>query len=53
MCAALDALKVRRDDEAHTYLRITRTLDAPSVTRSRFQDIYDGLKSVETILKNM
>lgn len=53
MTAALDALKTRRDDEAHTYLKITRTLDAPSVTRSRFQDVYDGLKSIETLLKRM
>lgn len=53
MCAALDTLKTRRNDEAHTYLRITRMLDAPSVTRSHFQDVYDGLKSIEALLKRM
>jgi hypothetical protein len=54
MKATLEDLKKSRDKEAHTHLKgVTKTLDAPSVTRARFVVIYDGLKEIETSLKRM
>lgn len=48
--AQLQSLKVMRDSLAHTYLKgsaATTVIDAPSVTKARFTDIYDGLKAFE------
>lgn len=48
MVAALSALKPYRDREAHTYIKgTTRKLDAPSITESRFWNIYYGLKDFD------
>ncbi len=52
--ASLNALTTRRNNEAHTHLKGTaRTLDAPSLTKSRFILIYDGLKDFENKLKQI
>lgn len=54
MQASLDTLKEHRNAEAHTHLKgTTRRLDAPSVTISRFSDVYNGLKTFEDELKRL
>ncbi|PYS89896.1 MAG: hypothetical protein DMF64_16500 [Acidobacteria bacterium] len=51
--AQLNALKAIRDTEAHTHLKgITKRLDAPSVTKGRFPDIYNGLTDIDTNIRN-
>ncbi len=52
--AQLGSLKTMRNSLAHTYLKgspATFKIDAPSVTRSRFNDIYVGLKAFQIQLK--
>lgn len=50
----LNTLKSLRDPEAHTHLKaLTRTIDSPSVTRARFQFVYDGLREYEKVIKNV
>lgn len=52
--AQLQSLKMMRDSLAHTYLKgsaVTMIIDAPSVTKARFTDIYDGLKAFEHELR--
>lgn len=52
--SALGALKQSRDSLAHTYLKDTAiTLDAPSVTKARFTDVYDGLVELERVLATL
>lgn len=52
--STLGSLKGPRDIQAHTHLKgVTMTLDAPSVTKSRFATVYDGLKDFEEKLKRM
>lgn len=52
MQATLDTLKTIRNLEAHTHIKgATKILDAPSVTKKRFIDVYVGLKDLETELK--
>jgi hypothetical protein len=54
MKSALGSLRTLRDTEAHTHLKgVTRRLDAPSVTKARFFDVYHGLREVETGLRKM
>lgn len=54
MKSALGSLQLPRDVEAHTHLKgITRRLDAPSVTKARFFQVYDGLREVEATLRKM
>ena len=54
MRASLSALKLRRDDLAHTYLKgMTPVLDAPSLTKLRFLDVYDGLSELEAGMKKL
>ncbi len=49
MTSSLSALKQRRDELAHTYIKgTTPTIDAPSVTKNRFQNVYEGLKDIES-----
>ena len=52
MKAALLTLKVQRDPEAHTHIKITRTINAPSVTLTQLMPIYDGLRDFESRIKN-
>jgi hypothetical protein len=52
MVSALRSLKPYRDQEAHEYIKgTTRTLDAPSVTKRRFVDVSNGLKDIDTYLR--
>jgi hypothetical protein len=54
--AQLKSLKTIRDGLAHTYLKgpaATMTIDAPSVTLARFNDIYSGLKAFEQGLRSI
>lgn len=54
MKAALNALKAQRDTVAHTYIKgITLRIDAPSITKQRFVDVYEGLKNIEHELKRL
>ena len=50
--STLGMLKGKRDAQAHTYVRgIMTTIDAPSVTLSKFQNLYEGLLEIDMILK--
>lgn len=52
--AELNNLKAARNKEAHTHLKgVTRTVDAPSVTITRFHSVYEGLKDIENTLKRL
>jgi hypothetical protein len=54
LMAQLNSLKVARNGLAHTYLKgpvAMMAIDAPSVTKSRFNDIYTGLKSFDHSLR--
>lgn len=54
MVAALESLKPFRDEQAHQYIKgTTRAIDAPSVTRSRFYVIFNGLKNVDNVLRSL
>lgn len=56
MKAALEMLKASRNSAAHTYVKSLAggaTIDAPSVSMSYFQDIYDGLKDIESNMKSL
>lgn len=52
MVAALSQLKQQRDPEAHTHLKgMTRTINAPSVTITQFQPVYDGLLAFDSAIR--
>jgi len=52
--SALGTLKVARNREAHTHLKgVTRQVDAPSITISLFNHVFDGLKDIELNLKEL
>lgn len=54
--AQLALLKTMRDRLAHTYIKGTpqaNSVDAPSVTRSRLVDIYEGLKAFQKALGSL
>lgn len=56
MKAALGLLKGSRNAVAHTYVKNPAAgtpIAAPSVSISYFNDIYDGLKDIETKMKRM
>jgi len=54
MKATLNALKEQRDQVAHTHIKgITLRIDAPSITKQRFVDVYEGLKNIEHELKRL
>lgn len=54
MQAALGILKTHRNTEAHTHLKgMTRRLDAPSVSKRRFIEVYGGLKNFEDELRRL
>jgi hypothetical protein len=51
MKGSLSFLKERRDQQAHTYIKgRTVHIDAPSVTARHFQNVYDGLTHIESLL---
>jgi hypothetical protein len=51
MEAALSFLKPFRNSYAHTHLKIAASIDAPSLTRSKFQPVYDGLMEFERVIR--
>jgi hypothetical protein len=52
--STLQTLRTARNAEAHTYVKgTTRAIDAPSVTLSRFQPIYLGLRALDTRLQKL
>jgi 2-iminobutanoate/2-iminopropanoate deaminase len=52
MTSSLGELKQRRDNQAHTYIKgTTLNIDAPSLTKNRFQKVYEGLKDIEACLR--
>jgi hypothetical protein len=52
MKAALDYLKTPRNSAAHTFIKgMTLTLDAPSVTLSKFLVLLDGFKNFVDTMK--
>lgn len=54
MKAALAALTIQRNTEAHTHLKgTTGRLDAPSATKRKFIEVYGGLKSFEYELRRV
>jgi hypothetical protein len=54
MVAALTSLKPFRDEQAHQYIKgTTLTIDAPSVSRSRFYLIFNGLRNVDNVLTSL
>ena len=54
MTSSLGALKQRRDELAHTYIKgTTPTIDAPSLTKNRFLNVYEGLKDIESCINKM
>ena len=54
MTSTLDTLKIIRNTEAHTHIKgITKRIDAPSLTKSRFLPIFEGLKDIDLKLRNL
>ena len=53
MKSELGNLTRKRNEEAHTHIKITRTINAPSVTLRQFYAIYEGLVELEHKLKLM
>jgi len=54
LTAALTALKTNRDNQAHTYIKgTTLILDAPSLTRTRFEDVYEGLSNFDNTMRKL
>ncbi|MGH7871240.1 MAG: hypothetical protein ACREQO_03355 [Candidatus Binatia bacterium] len=50
--STLGSLRVARDSVAHTHLKgTTRGLDAPSMTISRYQVVYDGLMDIDRTMR--
>lgn len=50
--ATLSTLKLARNAEAHTHLKgVTKVLNAPSVTMSQFNDVYNGLRAYDVALR--
>ncbi len=51
---ALGALKMSRDSLAHTYLKGTAfSIDAPSVTKSRFSALFNGMDEFERVMRKL
>lgn len=54
MKSSLGTLKAERDRVAHTYLsNVTQRLSAPSIVASHFQNVYDGLKDIESCVRRL
>ena len=49
--AQLAVLKASRDPEAHTHIKGTKTINAPSITISQFDHVYAGLKHIEKLVR--
>ena len=48
---ALSFLKPFRNSHAHTHLRTAASINAPSLTLSKFQPVYDGLLEFERAMR--
>lgn len=56
LIAALGLLKDARNSVAHTYIKkiaISNPIPAPSVTNTYLNDIYDGLKEIENVMRQL
>jgi hypothetical protein len=54
MKSSLLTLKDRRDTQAHTHIKgTTMIIDAPSVTKKHFLNVYDGLKNIESCVRKL
>ena len=54
MTSSLSVLRQRRNELAHTYIKgTTPTIDAPSLTKNRFLNVYKGLKDIESCINKM
>ena len=52
MQSTLISLKECRDKQAHTHLKdVTINIDSPSITQTRFQNVYNGLKNIESCIR--
>ncbi len=50
--SSLVTLTKCRNDEAHTHIKgVTKTIDAPSVTQTRFTAVFEGLKNLESCMR--
>ena len=51
---ALTILKKARNTQAHTHLKgVTHSINAPSITISHFETVYDGLRDFDTVLRKV
>lgn len=54
MKSTLGTLRFYRDSEAHTHIKgVTKKIDAPSVTKFRFWEVYEGLIDIDNKLKRL
>ena len=51
MKSELGNLFQKRNEEAHTHIKIAGTINAPSLTLRQFDSIYEGLFDIEQKLK--
>jgi len=51
MEGALSFLKPLRNSYAHTHLKIATSINAPSLTKSKFLPVYDGLVEFERVIR--
>lgn len=51
MEGALSFLKPFRNSYAHTHLKMAASINAPSLTRSKFQPVYEGLVEFDRIIR--
>jgi hypothetical protein len=51
MDGALSFLKPFRDSYAHTHLKRTTSINAPSLTKSKLQPVYDGLMEFDRAIR--
>lgn len=49
--STLGSLTTVRNAEAHTHIKTTRSINAPTVTKKQFIDIYDGLVEIDMKLR--
>ena len=55
LISTLEALRTRRNNEAHTHIKkgVMRTIDAPSMTKRYFLQVYAGLDNILGVLHSM
>lgn len=51
--STLSSLKSIRDSEAHTHIKgVTRRINSPSITEKQFNDVYEGLREFDQVIKD-